>query len=544
MKRYISILFAVCASLASAAQNLNPQVQVSNDYQLASPGERKQDIELNVPDYATKFDYNFDYSVFESPYRGAYDFTPYIVGIDPEKGISDAKKLYLKVGGGYNLYPELKAVYSAFDKDSLSLNIVQDLDGYWGNYWMPASDMGAYQIKWKGFDLEENLAANFKWNAGKLVLSSTAGYNGIYNEDYLQSTFYHAGNLSVRIKSRQELGNKLNYDFVVKGLLSTDNVSPQDFIRRNFYESDLSLNGSVGWSIDSKKDLAIDLRFQDNTMGGAFDGVSKKLFSVAPRVKFKYGRFDFDLGVAADYSNTLSFHPRAQVSMYAFRNTAKLYLGAKGGQTLTTYSYLKHFDRFFNPAYNENWLKTCIEQHNVYLGIDGYLGTAFNYSAKLGTASYYDAPFQTVYLSTRNMLPGVDFFDYSKLYANVKLSWTSDVFDACGTVDFCNTSLSAADAAVPTPKWHAYASARYNYRQRVFLGVNCEFKGSQPFLELNYKSVTLPFFVDLGANVEYRINSKWGVWIAGGNLLNGFVRRTPLHIEEGINFTAGICLNL
>ena len=43
---------------------------------------------------------------------------------------------------------------------------------------------------------------------------------------------------------------------------------------------------------------------------------------------------------------------------------------------------------------------------------------------------------------------------------------------------------------------------------------------------------------------EYVFNRKISLWLRGGNLLNMEIQRNLLFAEKGINFTAGICLNL
>ena len=57
-------------------------------------------------------------------------------------------------------------------------------------------------------------------------------------------------------------------------------------------------------------------------------------------------------------------------------------------------------------------------------------------------------------------------------------------------------------------------------------------------------AVSIPAYADLGLSFEYALSRKLSLWARGGNLLNMTIQRTPLYAEGGINFTAGICLNL
>ena len=73
MRKYITSAAAFLIAVFSAnAQNINAQVQVTNSYSSSVGDFAKQNVPVNVPDSALKFDYDFDYSVFDSPYRGAY----------------------------------------------------------------------------------------------------------------------------------------------------------------------------------------------------------------------------------------------------------------------------------------------------------------------------------------------------------------------------------------------------------------------------------------------------------------------------------------
>ena len=83
MKRYIAFI-VLAASVPAAAQNLNPTVEVQNSYlgKLIEAG--KPQLEMAVPDSLTRFDLDFDYSVMETPYKGGYEFNPYLVDLKPE----------------------------------------------------------------------------------------------------------------------------------------------------------------------------------------------------------------------------------------------------------------------------------------------------------------------------------------------------------------------------------------------------------------------------------------------------------------------------
>ena len=66
------------------AQNLNPTVEVTNAYAREASGIEKPSQLRDVPDSVLRFNLDFDYAVNETPYRGAYEFKPYLVQLRPQ----------------------------------------------------------------------------------------------------------------------------------------------------------------------------------------------------------------------------------------------------------------------------------------------------------------------------------------------------------------------------------------------------------------------------------------------------------------------------
>ena len=57
----------LAATLSLTAQNINQTVQVTNEYETKFEDFKRQTPELQLPDSLYRFDYDFDYSVFDSP---------------------------------------------------------------------------------------------------------------------------------------------------------------------------------------------------------------------------------------------------------------------------------------------------------------------------------------------------------------------------------------------------------------------------------------------------------------------------------------------
>ena len=118
------------------AQNLDPTVVVNRDYEGKLIEVHKPKIDMAVPDTVLRFDLEFDYSVSDSPYKGAYDFTPYVLDMKPSPTYRHNGRLYLNAGAGYQLHPELDVVWSpALKSESFRMNVYADHRSYIGSYW-------------------------------------------------------------------------------------------------------------------------------------------------------------------------------------------------------------------------------------------------------------------------------------------------------------------------------------------------------------------------------------------------------------------------
>lgn len=69
----LPIVAAMLVSVGAAAQNLNPTVSVTRTYEGKLMDVHKPMETMAVADSMSRFDLDFDYSVFDNPYRGAYD---------------------------------------------------------------------------------------------------------------------------------------------------------------------------------------------------------------------------------------------------------------------------------------------------------------------------------------------------------------------------------------------------------------------------------------------------------------------------------------
>ena len=109
-------------------------MEVTNAYEGGPSAIAKPAQQLAVPDSVTRFNLDFDYSVFEKPYQGAYEFTPYYVQLKPTPKPSTTEKFYLRAGAGFTLHPELDFVFTPVQKEKYRMSVYATHQSYFGRY--------------------------------------------------------------------------------------------------------------------------------------------------------------------------------------------------------------------------------------------------------------------------------------------------------------------------------------------------------------------------------------------------------------------------
>jgi hypothetical protein len=96
LKRYTIAFLALLAGVSTWAQNMDPTVTVTRQYQGKLIEVGKPDLTMTVPDSLTRFDLKIDYSVFDNPYKGAYEFNPYLMEIRPQSEAFYGNEFFLR----------------------------------------------------------------------------------------------------------------------------------------------------------------------------------------------------------------------------------------------------------------------------------------------------------------------------------------------------------------------------------------------------------------------------------------------------------------
>ncbi len=566
-------------SVAASAQNLDPTVEVNRSYEGKLMEVHKPMLEMAVPDSVLRFDLDFDYEVFDNPYKGAYEFKPYTMELQPVGKAAEQKKLYMRLGAGngleaLSLHPSADFVWSPILRERFKMDVYARHRSYVGEYRKadlpdPSQEVnlrmkGSYGRADYDFLTQAGMDARYDWADGTARLD--AGYYGLAERYGRQSNMYNALDVRAGVASK-DYGQFINYDVYATYRFGKDRFDYKHVAEESLTEHELSVLGKLKAVLMDDHKAMFELGVDNHSYG--FAGVSRLTF--APHYMFRYGNWGFDAGFRIEAlvhsgdstcftSKGQVVYPDVTVDYHLIPGVMKAYAKIGGGTKVNSFSSLlaenHHFDMYY--GHGKAFMDNTIENISAALGLEGRAGARFTYGVRTGYAMYGNAPLETVVVGMLPdddqlaFMPGIAYAGYQNVYAAADLSWVTERFRVDGNVMYRHSWFE--DLETRTGGYFLPAALtgevafEYNWHKRIFLGMDCDFstgrrQGSVLFAD-GTQSAKVPGYADLGLNFEYLTTRSFSVWFRGGNLLNMAIQRNLLYAEKGIYFAAGICLNL
>ena len=534
-KLYISTALWLAAAGIAGAQNLNPQVQVTNDYKTNMGEARKQAVELEIPDSLTSFKTRVDYSVFATDYKGAYEFSPYQIRMVPDMKRREASTLFVRAGAGFAFHPVLQAVYTPFGEGDHRLNVVQDFRGYAGDY-TSLGDASWY----KGHDFAENFGVTGSWKADKFLLDYGVGYKGIFTKDYTGTGSFNRIEAGAGIRSSETAA--LQYDAKLDLGFGRDTFEAVDPL----YHTSAALEGSVMPKLELPFDVVIDARMQLDIYRSSKSSVVDfgNLFTgtLSPQALIDLDPVKLRAGISLSPGKEgLEIFPNINASMdFAGQ---QLFASFTGGQYALSYRDLKMADHWVNPYYMAE-MSRSYEMINCKLGLRGAVLSHLQYELDGGFAIRESVPMHGLYYTSSD--PGnerpecsIVFADYNLWYVHALAAWKSEKLDVEGALNVNHTNGPLRKDWLALPLFSYNVKAVYNWGRRIFAGLRINAATAS-----ESEDFTIDGFFDLGLYGEYKLNGLLSLWGQASNLLNHKIATAPTHIQSGLYLSAGLCLNL
>lgn len=558
--RYLIGAAFYLVSVAAPAQGLDPTVIVDRAYEGKLMEVHKPVLEMAVPDTVVRFDLDFDYSVFDNPYKGSYEFRPYMLSMRPAVSENDSHTFYLRAGAGYQLHPELDLIWSpaigkgggfAFDVFARHRSFIGKYVGFDGR-----GDGG----EWSGYDLDSHvgLACHADWKRG--FADVWGKYRNLAVNEPVWKRMYNALDVGVSIGSK-DVPSSVAYRIDAGYRMGNDAISYGTRLRENIFDVDCSVGFPVRGSM-----LFFDVEADFAGTSGQYGGNAAQ-FGITPHYVYRKGRFMADLGVKVakiagndgeltydDASGDMStsqliyrgcsaeqfIYPDITVDIGIIRDLLKFSLHVGGGGRLDTYSSVLEWNH-----HAMNYIPDCtVERINATAGFEGRISSRFSYNVYGGYVNYGNGVLNFVsaseYEGEKSIVSGVGHAAYQKLFAGADFLWKSRNLMIDGSVVYTSASGDTFKGDFLKPAAvSGNVGVRYDWMRRVIAGADCRFSSSQ-----TGQHFSVAGYADLGLYAEYVTSRSLSFWVRGGNLLGMTVQYTPLYAEKGAYFTFGICLKL
>ena len=589
MRQHIlATALAAAVSALAYGQNLNPTVEVTNAYEGGPSAIAKPAQQMAVPDSVTRFNLDFDYSVFEKPYQGAYEFTPYYVQLKPTPKPSTTEKFYLRAGAGFTLHPELDFVWTPVQKEKFRMSVYATHQSFFGRYHdfaLGTPQDGVIPVvksgeKMKGYlaDTKAGIDGTFNWDGGLATLD--LGFRNRMADDAYHYQKMSGLEASARVRSLPSDEPHLLYDATVDYSLLGGDLSSFGRVAKDFRESKFSLDGDFGPVLDADRRILVGLDLDLARYMGDFSGYTGRM-ALTPKYQFNLDRWRFSLGAklswliyseefnlwTKDFRHKSGFiYPDVHIDFHAVDDRLVLQTSATGGDRFNTLS-----GQFFSHPFSyDAQYGHSVERIRAMIGARGNFASRFRYDLQGGYARWTYAPVEGMvsylisYLAPgsdsgtlqpaetvqhRVLRPSLVEKGFNLLLVDLDYGWKSESVTVDGKLSYRHTNISDSGAFAPAA-FTGFIRPAYNYGERMKGGLDVAWSTGRK-ASFTSPSETgevtnvyrVPGWVDLGVFAEYRFTHRFGFWAKGGNLLDQVVQRTPLHAEAGMYFTAGIVLN-
>ncbi len=556
------------AAFSASAQDLDPTVVVDRAYEGKLMEVHKPLLEMAVPDTVMRFDLDFDYSVFERPYKGSYEFNPYLLSMKPAASGDPSGKFYLRAGAGYQLRPELDVVWSPnVGTEKFRMDVYASHRSYIGNYRNPVKPA---DVLWKGYDMDSKagVVLGCDWNTGSMGID--VGYYGLHQRDRRWDRGYNGLDASFGIGSKDMWARGFVYDFRADYRLASDvtkmNVNSSDV--RRFGENVLDVSLKAGAGLKENSWFRVDAGLALAAYSGDFKEAAADVY-ITPRYLYRKGIFSADLGVKVskligkmldeptmDASGSVFMfdakeqivYPDVEVRLNLFPKFLAFFVKADGGNRIESNASLLEKNHFTNVSVWHD-MGVSVERVAAKAGFDGSIGSRFSYALYGGYTNYASGVLDAVCLLDGcsdgiGSAPCLKYMPYQKLYASLEWLWKGESFAADGNVTYTDAFGAAFDPwtlCLAPAAFTGDVSFEYNYKRRVFVGLDCEFSSARKDVD---KAYLIPGYADLGLSLEYMTARNISFWLKGGNLLGMAIQKNPFYAVKGPYFTLGICLNL
>lgn len=404
-------------------QKIDPTVEVQRDFDSSIPNIHKSMLSTAINDTLSNFNINFNYSIFDKPYKDLYEFSP-LPSAQIQSKVNEKLPVFAaKWGCGFplNPYADLMLQPRLKGGSTLLLNVSGNAFIDKLNLVTINSETGKTERE-KGVKTAANNAVfeagatyGYNWNSGEMLLrlNYKTNYNTYYgfnsNEfpyaeefpaygliesikkvSYMKDNWSHRYNkidagFSIGSIDAKGRGAKFNYKINIKYSNTSDKLPEKGLVSEGstdnrIQENFIKVSGEAGPTFGKYNKFIVGFNSENAIYTGLQD-YNYGIFEIMPQYAFESGRLSIRAGIklsgrykskdnTAKYHNT--FFVNGNISYELAKNALWVYAEADGGNYMNNYSELLEQNKWVSQT-------TDIKAGSIPLQLKGGLrGQAYN----------------------------------------------------------------------------------------------------------------------------------------------------------------------
>lgn len=568
MRRTLAICAAasICGIISAQNTGLNSTVRVTNEFTGTTVDADRPSMPVEVPDSLRRFNLDFDYTGFETPYRGNDEFNPFLTELLMEKRVPESRKFHLKAGAGYTLHPVFDLTWNFNPLDRVKVGVYASHKSYFGKYDTSFPDPAAVQT-FNGYDAVSSAGFRARADWDKASLLADVGYDGVFAEegicpDVCNTRGYNSGNVSLRLISNDLKGEfQWRYDLSAGYSYGIDSRRLAGAAAGPYDEHIISVGGIVGADIyDSSVELGVDVKVVSGNASARYSGWSAVL---SPRYRLNKERISLGVGLSMlmnggkgitginGVTSGTAFWPSVDFVWKAVPGVLDLYALSEmyGGVSGLRERAMKY--KFATSGSDADMTRTT----RADIGLRGESGEHFRWrlggaynrvqNALLAAVAMYGPAADGV-----QRVPALCNFcdtDLEDVNAHFSATVSAGGFSLDGKVCWRHYLRPEAHPILP-PSLTADLTLRYDFLSKASVYVGADY-ASKCVISLQNSDLshlpayTVPDVINLFAGAECKVGRMLSLFVEGRNLLGRSCQYVPGISEKGIAVTGGIVLN-
>lgn len=528
------------AGKVQAQQKIDPTVEVEKEFDGKMTNIVKGALNSSIPDSLTSFNLNFNYSIFDKPYKDLYEFSPLPSAQLQGKVKEKYPVLMAKAGLGLPLMPFAAVTFQPELKEGNSLVLNASYDGYFGKNRIAAKGPdGKAGVLKEGADGSDAVTAatdavlgtgimyGYNWKRGWLRVGADYSnnfytYYGFSENSYMYEKYTKAADLEDRKYMKDNLSHRYNqaaismrvgssngkeeysrfsYNFGVLYRFTSDKVCgsiselfgmEQDKLGENYIKADGEISPANGrynrFSIGINSENSIYSGLQEYKYG---------IYEITPQYSFEKGRFAFKAGVklsgrykSKDFTddNHKYFFVKAGLQYNIVKEKLWFVANIDGGNHLNNYSTILEYNKWISPLAD---IKAGSTPFLVDAGLRGKaygkLGydISVKYAVHKGLIQYVNAPSDNMKIWASNAVMAI-YSDHNEFTAKGSVYWKSKRLDAGTEIRYTNWTDGKKGTFASGLKPFGYAPfawkiyGTYNWLERIYVGIGAELRSATP----------------------------------------------------------------